>query len=214
MVNAFWIHLWFMKCRFVRYRFVRYWFRFVSRPWLDTDIPSKHFFVSKTSSRHVLRTSSLVLLRNNFSPYKMSSKRLARCFEDAFKTYLQEVFKTSWKTNIFHAEDVLKTSSRPANVCWVCSHKVPNSSTRQKVSEESTWFIHFDGLSSYYHSFHIYLAARFFKNNISSTKILKQDLISSSDTFYRSIFCRFLQPQRHFYSNLDISISGYHVIFL
>ena len=27
----------------MRYRFVTYWFRFVCRPWFDTDIPSKHF---------------------------------------------------------------------------------------------------------------------------------------------------------------------------
>ena len=43
-----WIRLRFVKYRFVRYRFVRYWFRFVSRPWSDTDIPSKHFFLFKT----------------------------------------------------------------------------------------------------------------------------------------------------------------------
>ena len=62
LVNAFWIRLRFVKYRFVRYRFVRYWFRFVIRPWLDTDIPSKHSVyhqdVFKTSSWHVFKTSS------------------------------------------------------------------------------------------------------------------------------------------------------------
>ena len=39
--------------RFMRYRFVRYWFRFISRPWLDTDISSKHFCRDGMSSRHL-----------------------------------------------------------------------------------------------------------------------------------------------------------------
>ena len=62
LINAFWIRLRFVKYRFVRYRFVRYWFRFVSRPWLDTDIPSKHFVclqdVFKTCLQDVFKTSS------------------------------------------------------------------------------------------------------------------------------------------------------------
>ena len=117
----------------MKYRFVR----FVSGPWLDTDIPSKHFVylqgvfktssrhvfktysrhvlkassrhVFKTSSRHVFKTSSRCLQHNNFSPSKTSSRRL----QDAIKTYLQDVFKASGKTKIFYAEDVLNTSSRP-----------------------------------------------------------------------------------------------------
>ena len=113
-----------MKYRFVRYRFVRHWFRFVSRPWLDTDIRSKHFVclqdvfkiclqdLFKTSSRHVFNTSSRRLQRNNSSPSKTSSRCLARCLQDVFKTYLQDVFKTSWKTKNCYAEDVLKTFSR------------------------------------------------------------------------------------------------------
>ena len=94
-----------MKYRFVRYRFVRYWFRFVSRPWLDTDIPSKHLFVSKTSSRHVYKTSSRHVLKTssrhlqhkNFLSSKTSWGRLARCLQDVFKTYLQDASKTSWR---------------------------------------------------------------------------------------------------------------------
>ena len=39
--------------RFMRYRFVRYWFRFISRPWLDTDISSKHFCSDDMSSRRL-----------------------------------------------------------------------------------------------------------------------------------------------------------------
>ena len=72
LINAFWICLSFVKYRFVRYRFVRYWFRFVSRPWLGTDIPSKHLVyledVFKTSSRHVFKRSSRRLQRNSSSP--------------------------------------------------------------------------------------------------------------------------------------------------
>ena len=50
---------------------------------LDTDIPSKYFaFLQDMSSRR--------LQRNKFSSSKTSSRRLARC--------LQNVFKTSWKT--------------------------------------------------------------------------------------------------------------------
>ena len=47
---------------------------------------------SKTSPRHVLKTSSTRLQRNFFS----SSKTFSRCLEDI----LQDVFKTSWKTKI------------------------------------------------------------------------------------------------------------------
>ena len=79
--------------------------------------PVNILLVSKTSSRHLqdmsLRRlqdmssrrlqdmSSRRLLRHNFLSSKTSSRRL----EDVFKTCLQDVFKTS---------------SRPANVCWVC----------------------------------------------------------------------------------------------
>ena len=100
-----------MKYRFVRYRFLRYRFRFVSRPRLDTNIPSfqdvfkkssRHIF--KTSSRHVFKRSSRRLQRNIFSSSKSSSRRLAGC--------LQDVFKTSWKTKNCYAEDELKMSSR------------------------------------------------------------------------------------------------------
>ena len=95
-------------------------------------------FVSKTSSRHVFKTSSRRLQRNNFLSSKTSSRRLARCLQDVFKTYLQDVFKTSsrrlqdvlqdekllrwWRfEDVFKTclEDVFKISSRPTNVCWV-----------------------------------------------------------------------------------------------
>ena len=55
---------------------------------LDTNIPSKQFVchqdVLKTSSRHVLKTSSRRLQRNNFlsSSCKMSSRRLQDVLED------------------------------------------------------------------------------------------------------------------------------------
>ena len=60
--------------------------------------------VLKTSSRHVLKTSSTRLQRNNF----MSSKTSWRRFQDLS----QDVLKTSWKTKNCYAEDVFKTSWR------------------------------------------------------------------------------------------------------
>ena len=67
----------------------------------------------ETSSRHVLKTSSTRLQRNNFTSSKTSWRRLEDVFEDeklfrwrrledVLKTYLQDVFKT-------YLEDVLKT---------------------------------------------------------------------------------------------------------
>ena len=68
---------------------------------LDTDIPSKHFVylqdVLKTSSRYVFKTSSRRL-------QDMSSRRL----QDMSSRRLEDVLR-----------EVLKTSSRPTNVCWV-----------------------------------------------------------------------------------------------
>ena len=64
--------------------------------------------VFKTSSGHVLKTSSTCLQRNNFWSFKTSWKRLEdvledekllrwRRLQDVFKTCLQDIFKTSWK---------------------------------------------------------------------------------------------------------------------
>ena len=91
LINAFWIRLRFVKYRFVRYRFVRYWFRFVSRPWLDTDISSKYFFclqdVFITTWRHVFETSRLQDI-SSISLQNMS----ARCLHNNLKACLQDVF--------------------------------------------------------------------------------------------------------------------------
>ena len=71
-LNAFWIRVRFVKYRFARYVFVRYWFRFVSRPWLDIDIPSKHFVclqdVFKISSRYVFKTSWGHVFKTSWRP--------------------------------------------------------------------------------------------------------------------------------------------------
>ena len=77
-----------MKYRFVRCRFVRYWFRCASRPWLDTDIPSKH----SVCLQDVLKTSSAWQLEEVLEDEKLLHWR---CIED--------VFKTSWGLT---------------NVCW------------------------------------------------------------------------------------------------
>ena len=53
------------------------------------------------SSRHVLKTSSTHLQRNNFTSSKTSWRR--------FQDLSQDVLKTSWKTKNCYAEDVLKT---------------------------------------------------------------------------------------------------------
>ena len=80
--------------------------------------PVNILLLSKTSSRHLQDMSSRrledmsskSLQRNNFLSSKTSSRRLARCLQDVFAKRLQDVFKTSWKTKICYAEDVLKTS--------------------------------------------------------------------------------------------------------
>ena len=99
---------------------------------LDTDIPSKHFLclqgVSKTSSRHVFTTCleavfsvTIFLLPRRlehvlgdvFKQDALEDEQLLRWrrVKDVYKTCLQEVLKTSW---------------RPANVCWVYCNVVWN----------------------------------------------------------------------------------------
>ena len=94
---------------------------------------SRHVF--KIFSRHVFKTSSRRLQPNSFSSSKTSSRRLQdvlehvkllrwRRVEDEFKRCL---------------EDLLKTSSRPNNVCWVLvksKWKLLNQ-TRQIISHKS-----------------------------------------------------------------------------
>ena len=86
---------------------------------LDTGIPSKHF----VCLQDFLKTSSNVsskCLQDMFSRrlQNMSSRRLEdvlsvtifclpRHVQDVFKTYLQDVFQTSWKTKNCYAEEVL-----------------------------------------------------------------------------------------------------------
>ena len=62
----------------------------------------------KMSSRHVLKTSSRRLQRNDFSSSKTSSRRL----QEVFARRLRDIFKTSWKTKTCYAEDLWKTSLR------------------------------------------------------------------------------------------------------
>ena len=66
-------------------------------------------------SRHVFKTSSRRLQRNNFSSSKTSSRR----FQDVFKTSLQDVFKTSSRRLGRRKMFTLKTSSRHVlRTCW------------------------------------------------------------------------------------------------
>ena len=118
----------FVKHRFMRYRFIRYWFRLVSRPWLDTDIPSKHFVclqdVFKMSSRRYQDMPSMrlqdMLSRRLQDVFSITIFRLPIRLEDVFKTSSRRICKTSsrrlqdiledkkllrWR----HVEDVFKT---------------------------------------------------------------------------------------------------------
>ena len=76
---------------------------------LDTDIPSKHFaHLQDVSSRRFQGMSS----RRLQDVLDVTIFCLPRRLQDIFKTCLQNVFKTSWKTKNCYAENVLKTSSR------------------------------------------------------------------------------------------------------
>ena len=90
LINAFWIRL-----RFVKYRFVRYWFRFLSRPWLDTGIPNKYFVCLQAVFKTCLQDVFESCLQDIFSvTICRLPRRLARWLQDVFETYLQDVFKT------------------------------------------------------------------------------------------------------------------------
>ena len=62
-----------------------------------TPVPSKHLLVFKTSSRHVLKTSSIRLQRNNFSSSKTSWRCLGRRKIVTVKTSWRHVLKMSAK---------------------------------------------------------------------------------------------------------------------
>ena len=95
--------------------------------WISQIKPSKHLLVLKTSSRHVLKTSSTRLQRNNFTSSKTSWTRLEHVLKmsckDVLKTSSRHVLKTSLtrlqrknftssKTSLRRLENVLKTSWR------------------------------------------------------------------------------------------------------
>ena len=68
--------------------------------------------VLKTSSRHVLKTSSISLQRKNFSSSKPSWRRLAKTSWKRLENVLKTSRKASWKTKNCYPEDILKTSWR------------------------------------------------------------------------------------------------------
>ena len=77
--------------------------------------PSQQTFVRledvlKMYSKHVLKTSSTRLQRNNFTTSKTSWRHLAKMSWGRLEDFL----KASWKTKNCYAEDVLKTSWRHA----------------------------------------------------------------------------------------------------
>ena len=67
--------------------------------------PIKHLLIFKTSSRHVLKTSSTRLQCNNLTSSKTSWRRLGRRKIVTLNTSWRHVLKTSWR-------HILKTSSR------------------------------------------------------------------------------------------------------
>ena len=81
------------------------------------DMSSRHIF--RTSWRHVFETSWRHLQRNNFSFSKTSSRRL----QDIFARRLQDVMEGKKLLRWRRLKDAFKTSSRPANVCWVVEQK-------------------------------------------------------------------------------------------
>ena len=68
--------------------------------------------VFKTSSRHVLKTFSTRLQRNNVSSSKTSWRRFANTSWRHLARRLEDVLKTSWNKKNCYSEDVLKTSWR------------------------------------------------------------------------------------------------------
>ena len=113
-------HVFKTSSRYVFNTFSRYVFK----------ISSRHVF--KTSSRYVFKTSSRLLQCNNFSSSKTPWRRLQDVLQEVFKTslrclqdVLEDVKLLRWRCveDVIKTclEDVLKTSSRPANVCWAAT---------------------------------------------------------------------------------------------
>ena len=104
--------------------------------WLDTDIPSKHFFclqsVLKKSSRHVFKTPSRHVLKCLQDVFSVAMFCLQWVLQDFLKKVLQNISETFWETKNYYAEellfvedvfktcleDVFKKAWSPANACW------------------------------------------------------------------------------------------------
>ena len=87
-------------------------------------LPRKHLLVlktSSTSSRHVLKTSSTRVQRNNFTSSKKSWRRL----EDVLQRRFEDVLKTPWRPLARRLEDVLEDEKllrwrRLEDMSWRC----------------------------------------------------------------------------------------------
>ena len=96
---------------------------------LGTDIPSKYFVsihnVFRTSSRHVFKTCLQDMSSRQLQD--MSSRRLQDMSSRRLQDVLEEVklLRSGRVEDVFKKclEGVLKTSSRPKNVCWDVSTK-------------------------------------------------------------------------------------------
>ena len=156
-----WVRLTFVESRFVSYRLVRHWFRFASRPWLDTDIPSKHFDclqdVIKTSLGHVFKTSSRHVFKTSWRhTFKTSSRHV-------FKTssrLLQRINSSSSKSSSRHLQGVFarnlqKVLEDKKLLCWRCVEGVFKTCLEDQKM--------FSGNSLFY--FYLILVYLFFRSN-------------------------------------------------
>ena len=156
-----WVRLTFVESRFVSYRLVRHWFRFASRPWLDTDIPSQHFDclqdVIKTSLGHVFKTSSRHVFKTSWRhTFKTSSRHV-------FKTssrLLQRINSSSSKSSSRHLQGVFarnlqKVLEDKKLLCWRCVEGVFKTCLEDQQM--------FSGNSLFY--FYLILVYLFFRSN-------------------------------------------------
>ena len=91
-------------------------YKLLSSSWCILDLPWICFrFVRYRFARY-----RFVKCRLRFVSYKyiFLPRKYFDGLQDVFQVCLEDVLTSSWKTKNCFAEDVSKTSRRPANVCW------------------------------------------------------------------------------------------------
>ena len=105
------------------------------------NLPSKHLLV--------LKTSSTLLQRNNFTSSKTSWRRLAKTFWRRLEDVLKTSCKTSWKAKNCYAEDVFKTSWRHVlKLSWSPIWKTSLKRLRRKQNVY-WWYLYLTNLNVY-----------------------------------------------------------------